>query len=186
MKKTILVSLMVLSIAFIGCQNSTTPTTPATTTTAPQAMTDSSTPSISAKDLLNKFFEPNADFKKLTADLKPTSADYAAYFDTSVAAEAEKNYDTLWNNSPAFQPQAGQTELLLYKATTEEIKNKTGEGADFPGGYADVIDKIKPNQTIYHFKFVKPGETLGMAFDGLVYINSHWVLFPKPWKTITK
>ena len=29
---------------------------------------------------------------------------------------------------------------------------------------------------------VKPGETLGMAFDGLAFVNGHWRIFPKPWR----
>ena len=32
------------------------------------------------------------------------------------------------------------------------------------------------------FKFVKPGQTFGMAFDGLVYINGKWCIFPKPYR----
>lgn len=182
MKKTLLVSSIALSVALIGCQSSTTPVT--TTTTTDQSTTQTATVSVSAKDLLNKFFAPNANYVELSTALKPTDADYASYFDASVVEKAKTVYAGLWSRTTSFQPQEGQTELLLYQATTEEIKNKTGEGADFPGGYADIIDKIKPNQTIYRFKFVKPGETLGMAFDGLVYINGHWVLFPKPWKIL--
>jgi major membrane immunogen (membrane-anchored lipoprotein) len=181
MKKTLLVVTIALSVGLIGCQKSSDK--PVDTKT-PAATSTTATPSVSAKDTLNKFFAANADFKQLTLSLKPTDADYAAYFDASVVDQAKTGYKDLWENTPSFQPQEGQTELVLYQATTEEIKNLTGEGADFPGGYADVIDKIKPNQTIYRFKFVIPGETVGMSFDGLVYVNGHWVLFPKPWKAI--
>lgn len=31
---------------------------------------------------------------------------------------------------------------------------------------------------------LEPGQTLGMAFDGLVHVNGHWRLFPKPWKAL--
>lgn len=182
MKKTLLVVSIALSVGLIGCQKASDKPVDTKTPAATSATT--SAPSVSAKDTLNKFFEAKADFKQLTLSLKPTDADYATYFDASVVEKAKTGYAALWENTPSFQPQEGQTELLLYTATTEEIKNKTGEGADFPGGYADVIDQIKPNQTISRFVFVKPGETLGMSFDGLVYVNGHWVLFPKPWKAI--
>jgi hypothetical protein len=43
-------------------------------------------------------------------------------------------------------------------------------------------DNLKPGQTVYAFKFVKPGESLGMAFEGLTNINGRLRLFPKPWK----
>ena len=41
---------------------------------------------------------------------------------------------------------------------------------------------MKSGLTVYAFKFVKPGETLGMAFDGLVWVNGHFAIFPKPWR----
>ena len=31
---------------------------------------------------------------------------------------------------------------------------------------------------------VLPGESLGMAFDGLVHVNGHWAWFPKPWRAL--
>jgi len=31
---------------------------------------------------------------------------------------------------------------------------------------------------------VKQGETIGLAFDGLVYVNGHWVIMPKPWRAL--
>ena len=42
--------------------------------------------------------------------------------------------------------------------------------------------QIKPGLKVYRFKFVEPGEDLGMAFDGLVNVNGHWRIFPKPWR----
>ena len=36
--------------------------------------------------------------------------------------------------------------------------------------------------TLFRFKFVKAGETIGMAFDGLAFVNGHWRIFPKPWR----
>jgi hypothetical protein len=34
------------------------------------------------------------------------------------------------------------------------------------------------------WKFVKPGETIGMAYDGLVFVNGHWAWFPKAWHAL--
>lgn len=25
---------------------------------------------------------------------------------------------------------------------------------------------------------------LGMAYDGLIYVNGHWAWFPKPWRVL--
>ncbi len=74
-------------------------------------------------------------------------------------------------------------ELLLSKVTTDDLQNWTAAAeADFPGGYKRVADKFKPGLTVYRWKYAKPGEKLGMAFDGLVHVNDHWVWFPKPWR----
>lgn len=168
MKKTLFLLLLILSIGIFGCGKS-----------------NDTNSSLSAKDLLNKFLEPNANYQELTTNLKPTDEDYTAYFDASIADKAKTIYGELWSDpNTIIAPKEGQTELLLFQATTEEIKNQTGSGLEFPGGYTDIIDKIKPNQTIYRFKFVKPGETLGMAFDGLVNVNGHWTIFPKPWNIL--
>ena len=55
---------------------------------------------------------------------------------------------------------------------------------EFPTGMRSLASDLKPNLTIYGFKFVKPGETTGMAFEGLTHINGKWRLFPKPWRFI--
>jgi hypothetical protein len=52
---------------------------------------------------------------------------------------------------------------------------------EFPGGYAQVAQYIVKDVPIVRFKFVKPGETMGMAFDGLIHVNGRWVFMPKPW-----
>ena len=31
---------------------------------------------------------------------------------------------------------------------------------------------------------MKPGETEGQVHDGLVYVNEHWAIFPKPFSAI--
>lgn len=168
MKKIIVALSLLLSMTLMACGNSNT-----------------GNGNLSAEELLNQFLVANADYKTLTAGMKPTDADYSTYFDASFADTAKESYSKLWNDpSTVIAPKEGQTELILYKATTEEIKNQTGQGVEFPGGYKDIIDKIKPGQTIYRFKFVEPGETLGMSFDGLVNINGHWTLFPKPFNLL--
>jgi hypothetical protein len=76
------------------------------------------------------------------------------------------------------------TELALFKATTDELQQGAAAANEFPGGYKRIADKFKPGLTIYRWKYVKPGEKLGMAFDGLVNVNGHWVWFPKSWRIL--
>jgi len=135
-----------------------------------------------AHAFLKEFLSPTADHMAMTQKMRPNKKDYQAYFTEDAWEKAMKTYDGLWTQDPmSIKPNAGQTVLLLWKATVEEIKNDSGDAAAFPGGYKQIIDKIKPGHTIYRFKFVKPGETLGLAFDGLVYLDGRWVIIPKPW-----
>lgn len=139
-----------------------------------------------AKALLQEFLKPDADRKKMTMELRPTKEDYRAFYaDESTAARAETFYDKLWSSGDAVvAPKEGQTELKLFSATTEDLRDSKGEASEFPGGMLSLAstDNLKPNQTIYAFKFVKPGESSGMAYEGLTHVNGNWRLFPKPWR----
>lgn len=138
-----------------------------------------------AKQLLSDFLKPGADYAKLSAALKPTSADYQAVFATAeMAKKAEEVYTKLWEvvGRDPIKPKEGQTELKMWKATTDDLKEGKGNANEFPGGYKRAAAHLKSGLTLYRWKFVKPGETLGMAFDGLYHVNGHWVLMPKPWR----
>ncbi len=138
-----------------------------------------------AKQLLQQFLTPGADHAALSKALRPTAADYAAVYGTDAAAKLDQAYAPAWDAGQlVVAPNEGQTELKMWKATSEELKAGTGEAAGFPGGYKEIASKLQPGQTLYRFKFTKPGEELGMAYDGLVHVNGHWVLIPKPWRAL--
>jgi len=140
-----------------------------------------------AKLLLLEFTKPGANHKALSNKLLPEKKDYEAYFDKSVANKAYTNYQKLFKRwgGLLIKPKAGQTSLLMWKATVSELKSWTGQARQtFPGGYRRVASKLNPGHIVIRFKFVKPSETLGMAFDGLTYVNNRWVIFPKPWRVL--
>lgn len=138
-----------------------------------------------ARALLSEFLKNDTDRKKLTMELKPSKEDYRAFYkDEETAARAETFFEKMWSSSDTVvAPKEGQTELKLAMATTEQLKDSEGEYAEFPTAMSAAADVyLKPNQTLYAFKFVKPGESTGMAFEGLTHINGKWRLFPKPWR----
>ncbi len=140
-----------------------------------------------AEKLLKKFLVDGADHGALAKNLIPKSGDYAAVFVGDAAAKAKTAYEKQFKNvgGAGKLSKPGQTELLLWAASSEDIKAWKGNAEKkFPGGYKRVGDKIKPGLTWIRWKFVKPGETSGMAFDGLVFVNGHWAWFPKPWKAL--
>lgn len=136
----------------------------------------------SATALLKKFLTPGADTAALSKELRPTSADYAKVFTADFGKKLEEMQKPMWDTAPNIGPKPGQTELTTAAATTEDFQKGTAAAKEFPGGYAKLGDKLQPGVTLFRFKFVKPGETTGMAFDGLAFVNGHWRIFPKPWR----
>ena len=151
--------------------------------TAPAATSGGTGTPEGAKALLSEFLKPGADVKGLSAKLQPTTADYAAVYNSAAAAKLEKALEPAWTGGQAvLAPKPGQTELLLASATVDQLKAGTDQNC--PGGYKKAAASMNPGVTIYCFKFVEPGKTLGMAFDGLSFVNNHWVLIPKPWRAL--
>jgi hypothetical protein len=136
-----------------------------------------------AKALLDAFVKPGADVGALSAKLRPTAADYTAVFEGDAAAKATAAYDPAWSSGKlVIAGKPDQTAVLISKATTAELRAGAPASSSFPGGYKTAAPFLKPGLTFYAFKFVKPGETLGMAYDGLTFVNGHWTIFPKPWR----
>lgn len=137
-----------------------------------------------AKAVISEFLKPGADLKGLTQKLRPSEADYAAVFEASLAPKARAMYDPVWSSGAlVVAPKEGQTELMIHGIPTSEIRQWSPKASAFlPGGYKEIATDVKDGNTIYAFKFVKPGEQSGMAFDGLVFVNGHWCLMPKPWR----
>ncbi|MGQ0613106.1 MAG: hypothetical protein ACT4PV_05140 [Planctomycetaceae bacterium] len=141
-----------------------------------------------ARALLERFLASGADHAALTAALKPEEADYEAVFAGEAAPLAAEGYGELWKRDDArIKPEEGQTALLLWKATTEDLREWRGDALHhFPGGYRKVARHLQPGLVFFRWKFVKPGEETGMAYDGLVHVNGAWRLFPKPWRVLAK
>jgi len=138
-----------------------------------------------AKALLAEFTKPGADHATLSKSLRPSKADYDAVFMPDLAGKADAVYGPAWDGGQmVLAPKAGQTQLLISSATSDELKSWTGGAAEFPGGWKEVGAQLKPGVTIYRFKFVEPGQDLGMAFDGLAHVNGNWRIFPKPWRAM--
>lgn len=138
-----------------------------------------------ADALLRQFLKPNANRAALSQALRPNSKDYQAVFKDDVSKQVEAVYAVPWNaGKMVVGGKPEQTALLLWSATTEELQQAKGDANKFPGGYAKAAPHFKPGITFYRFKFVRPGEALGMAWDGLTHVNGHWVIFPKPWRAL--
>lgn len=138
-----------------------------------------------AEKLLKRLLDGKADHHQLTMELRPEREDYEAAYTQPLAGQLEKDHLKLWADPrTAIRPQEGQTSLLLTVTSSDRLKKGGPELAEFPGGYQKVLPYLKDDVTIAVFKFVVPGEKKGMSFDGLVHVNGHWVLIPKPWNSL--
>jgi hypothetical protein len=88
---------------------------------------------------------------------------------------------------------ADYTEKLFASLPPTGLTAKDGQTAelvvgpaDLPGGYQQQAAHFSKNVAIYGFKYVAPGETTGMAYDGLVLVDGKWVMIPKMWRAFAK
>lgn len=133
---------------------------------------------------LERFLVPNANVKRMTASLKPTPEEIARVYDEPLSSALVDTYEALYTPDAAVGPKPGQTDVLVVHTYTDMIKDGAPVVREFPGGYTDVQNYMKPGIPIVYFKFVEPGKTTGYAFDGLVFVDGRWVLMPKPWRAL--
>ncbi len=135
------------------------------------------------RSFLGRFLQPGADTRALTLQLRPTRADLDLIFKPDLADGAAGIVDKVFARGQ-IAPKPGQTELLIFIASTDDIINRTPALRKLPGGYKRVGDKVNPGIPVVRFKFVRPGEKLGMAFDLLYRVNGRWVLVPQIWRLL--
>jgi len=139
----------------------------------------------SAKAFLEQFLKPDAKHAELTKSMRPSTADYKAMFDEATAPKIEAAQAKEWDSGKAvIQPKAKQTEVKVFGATGADIAAGKGNAGQFPGGYKKVGEHLLPTQMYFTFKFVQPGQDKGMEFDGLAFVNGHWVIAFKPWRAL--
>src|SRR5262249_54096402 len=113
------------------------------------------------------------------------TADYKTLFDGSTAAKIEAAQAKEWNSGKAIiKPKPGQTEVKIWSATGADLAAGKGNAKEFPGGYRKVAKHLAAGVMFFRFKFVEAGKDNGTAYDGLAFVNGHWVIAPKPWRAI--
>ncbi len=137
-----------------------------------------------ARAFLQQFLEPGADLVKLTAALAPTAQDIHAVYSDPLASKLVDMYAGMFVAGAKIGPKPDQDSILVVRATTGGLQRGDAVLRDFPGGYKRILASFKGDFPIVRFKFVRQGESLGMAFDGLIHVNGRWVLMPKPWRAL--
>ena len=123
----------------------------------------------------------NAGPDHILMTLQPRDQDYAKVFIGGAAEQARAGYVSLWLAPPNGLAKPGQTEVRAVALHAASLGGET----EFPGGYRKIVQYLQPEQIWVRFKFVAPGQSMGMAYDGLVWLSDHWAWFPKPWRILT-
>lgn len=137
-----------------------------------------------ARALLQRFYAPGADHRALTQALLPTEAEVKAVYAEPLGSALWADYAAQMTPDVAFAPKADHNDLLIVHTTTRALFDQQPVLQEFPGGYKEVLQYLKVDVPIVRFKFITSGETLGLAFDGLIYLNNRWVIMPKPWRSL--
>lgn len=132
-----------------------------------------------AEKLARALMKPGGDLA-LTQALKPRAEDYALVFEAPAVDAIRTGFEPIWASMNAVGAMDGQTELRLVSATSDELR----KGTEVFPGYAPMLMYLRPGFTWYRFKFVRPGESTGKEYDGLVHVKDHWALFPEPWRHV--
>lgn len=120
--------------------------------------------------------------KTRAAVFAPRDGDFARIFTPSLVDTAIATYTPMWNGGVEITAKPEQTEMLLRAARAENL----GATDTFPGGYKQIAPHLLPGRVWLAWKYVRPQQTVGMAYDGLVWLDDHFVWCPKPWRLLAK
>ncbi len=138
-----------------------------------------------ATALAGQFVAPGTDPQVVAKSLQPDLEDYDVVFTPDVAGKLRHEMEELWEdgNGEAKIPK-DRTIVKVWKATVEELLAGKGEHQACVDSYKGVAKMVKPGIVVHCLKFQKPGEMMGTAFDGLIYVRGHWAIFPRPEKIL--
>jgi hypothetical protein len=120
----------------------------------------------------------------VVASLRPRADDVARVFLAEAVDVARGAYDALWADPPQMTHVPPGARLECHLAPAGMLGEDNELSRHFPGGYRHIAHLLDPHRTWVRWKYVRPGETSGLAFDGLVWCDDHWAWFPKPYRAL--
>jgi hypothetical protein len=128
-------------------------------------------------DALRKDFD-----RRIVEQLRPRIEDYALVFEPEFVDMARAAYQRIWQQSLAVETGPAQTEIRVAAAPAGLLQSENDLSRPFPGGYRGIAYCLNPRRVWVAWKYVEPGKSSGMAYDGLVWCDDHWAWFPKPYR----
>jgi hypothetical protein len=123
------------------------------------------------------------EWAELVEGFRPRPEDFARVF--TEPAPFEALYRTVWAQIPrssGIKPE--QSQVRAVAATPRLLRVPNAASDAFPGGYRRIVHLLVEDQVWLAWKYVRPGSTVGTAFDGLTRLEDRWVWFPHPWRAL--
>ena len=116
---------------------------------------------------------------------RPQPDDYAKVFVGDAVKVARRAYEAMWDAELKIdRPRPEQSVLRTFFAPAGMLAEENELSWNFPGGYRAIARFLNPHRVWVRWKYVGPGETSGLAYDGLVWCDDHWAWFPKPYRVL--
>ncbi len=119
---------------------------------------------------------------RVAATLQPHESDFTSAFTPAAAPAAISAYASA---PQARVASADGSELEIALAPAGMLADDNELSRQFPSGYRSIAHLLAPQRVWARWKYVRPGEKSGMAYDGLVWLDERWVWFSKPYRALS-
>ena len=109
-------------------------------------------------------------------ELRPRNGDYAKTFAPAAVERARRHYEQMWAGPLDFRHPDPAANVEIHVAPA---------GDAFPEGHREVAGLLQPTRVWAAWRYVTPGQTAVLSYDGLAWCDDHWAWFPKPYRLLT-
>lgn len=122
--------------------------------------------------------------RSYVAGLAPRREDIPKLFDEDIAGEVADLVIAEWARPPLADHDPELKELTITAATAGLLRFPSELSDPFPRGYRDIAPWMVPGRVWLTWTWSKaPGE-FGTRYDGLVWLDDHWALLPRPFHAV--
>jgi hypothetical protein len=113
--------------------------------------------------------------------LRPRDDDYEKVFSGAAVELARRFYEKLWSEPMDLAyPAPAQTQLRCFACPAGLLDQENELSRTFPEAYRHIARWLNPHRVWVAWKYTAPGQTSGLAYNGLVWCDDHWAWYPKP------
>ncbi|WP_433383569.1 Imm49 family immunity protein [Actinoplanes sp. CA-142083] len=117
-------------------------------------------------------------------EMRPRDEDYAKTFTPGTVERARSRYEELWAGPLDFRRPDPEARVEIHVAPAGMLGDANELSRFFPGGYRSIAGLLMPKRVWAAWRYVTPGQTAGLSYDGLTWCDDHWAWFPKPYRLL--